>query len=414
MSNSNQTFSFTEFAEELLQVYQSRVAQDWVDGLAFMSTAGGRVDLLKKVQDRTATFLSLSDPQPNYSGASIEAIIGEFGSGKSHLGFLLKYHFISTAPKTLVMHCQMTGDRSVGEVWARALQNLWLSQCGSRIESGIEMSGFDALRNALAKEPPPRAKARLVEVMRKFMRKLDPTFAQDFATALLSGNASLLSEFLTAWIAKEEPLLANEALQVILGVFNHMGLAGRLVFLLDEVEALESLDRSGHCSLCRHFRIFTMILHFVFLACPLFRGYSFRRPNSGETGRELLPSLFGERDRTRYVSAIPSIEKIEVYSLADRYALLLQLTAALNLRCHRNNSSRLRTQHGSNSLAKAANGICAVFTPSSERKSPAKQLDCLFKHTAHQTSPTSYPSTLQIYAKVTPYSEPNQPTLFCC
>lgn len=329
MSNSSQTFSFTEFAEELLQVYQSRVAQDWVDGLAFMSTAGGRVDLLKKVQDRTATFLSLNNPQPDYAGASIEAIIGEFGSGKSHLGFLLKYHFISTAPKTLVMHCQMTGDRSVGEVWARALQNLWLSQCGSRIESGIEMSGFDALRNTLSKEPPPRAKARLVEVTRKFLRKLDPTFAQDFATALLSGNASLLSEFLTAWIAKEEPLLANEALQAILGVFNHMGLAGRLVFLLDEVEALESLDRSGQLLAVQAFQDLHDDFAFRVPGLPALSWIFLSTTKFWETGRELLPSLFGERDRTRKVSAIPAIEKIEVYSLADRYALLLQLTGRL-------------------------------------------------------------------------------------
>lgn len=329
MSNNSQTFSFTEFAEELLQVYQSRVAQDWVDGLAFMSTAGGRVDLLKKVQDRTADFLALGNPQPDYSGASIEAIIGEFGSGKSHLGFLLKYHFISTAPKTLVMHCQMTGDRSVGEVWARALQNLWLSQGGSRIESGIEMSGYDALRKALANEPPPRAKARLVEVTRKFLRKLDPSFAQDFATALLSGNASLLSEFLTAWIAKEEPLLANEGLQAILGVFNHMGLAGRLVFLLDEVEALESLDRSGQLLAVQAFQDLHDDFAFRVPGLPTLSWIFLSTTKFWETGRELLPSLFGERDRTRKVSAIPAIEKIEVYSLADRYALLLQLTGRL-------------------------------------------------------------------------------------
>jgi|APTNR8051073442_1049403.scaffolds.fasta_scaffold01677_6 hypothetical protein len=329
MSSSTQTFSFSEFAEELLQVYQSRVAQDWVDGLVFMSTAGGRVDLLKKVQDRASAFLALDSPQPSYTGAAIEAVVGEFGSGKSHIGFLLKYHFISCAPKTLVIHCQMTGDRSIGEVWSRALQNLWLSEKSSRLSSGVEMSAYDEVKAIFAKEPATAASAKVAQTVRKYLRKLDPAFATDFATALLSPNASLLSEFLTVWVAKEEPLVANEALQAILGVFTTLGIAGRVVFLLDEVEALESLDRKEQLMAVQSFQDMHDDFAFRVPGLPAIYWVFLSTTKFWETGRELLPSFFGERDRTRVISTIPPIEKVEVYSLADRYALLLQLTGRI-------------------------------------------------------------------------------------
>ena len=328
MSNQDQTHSICEFAKELLKVYQARVAQDWVEGLIFMSTSGGRVDILTKTFTRVHDFLSLDRPEPEYSGASMEAVVGEFGSGKSHLGYLMKYHFLSVAENTLVIHCQMTGDRTVGQVLARALQNLWLSGHDSQRASGVEMSAYAKLYNIFAGEPWVR-ETMVARTAKGYLRKLPPAFAEDFSTTVFSNNAHTMSEFLTEWVAKESDLNAVEAFETILGVLARCGVAKRVVFVLDEIEAVSVLDRSGQLAIAQAFQDLHDDFSFRISGLPTFYWIFLSTINFWEEAGKLLPSFFGARDRTRMITPIPGIEKHEVFSLADRYAMLLQLSGRL-------------------------------------------------------------------------------------
>jgi len=326
--HQNQTHSIIEFAGELLKVYQARVAQDWVDGLIFMSTSGGRVDLLRNTINRVQDFLSLDRPEPEYTGASIEAILGEFGSGKSHIGFLLKYHFLSATENTLVIQCQMTGDHTMGQAMARALQNLWLSGHDSQKASGVEMSAYSKLYNTFAGEPWVR-ETMVSRTAKSYLRKLPAAFADDFSTAVFSNNAHTMSEFINEWIAKESDRNAIEGFETILGVLARCGVAKRVIFILDEFESLQVLERSGQLAFAQSCQDLHDDFSFRTPGLPALYWICLCSDNFWQLGEKLLPSFFGRNDRTRATTMIPPMEKHEAFALADRYAMLLQLTGRI-------------------------------------------------------------------------------------
>jgi len=316
-----------QFAEEILRTYEVRTAQDWSYGLIFMCTAGSRIQAFRDIRSRMLNAIQAGDSsRPAFSGIHVEGLLGEFGSGKSHISYLLLHDSLRGIPSCIVMHFQMTGERTLPRVLARLVHSSRLSQPVESQNSEGPRSLFHTVRSRLNLSNSANT-AVAEDIVRKLSGPLSSSFAVEFVAALggLNGedpNAFGMSGFLERWVGSQDSRNAVEAFSTILRVINAIGVATRLVILLDEFEALQGAspeDRSrfvqGLQDLHDDFGGRTSGLPPTFMAL-------FSTPDFWEQAKSILPSMFNEGDRVRRSTRLSGIQQSEILSLVDRYQLL--------------------------------------------------------------------------------------------
>ncbi len=314
-----------KISADMLRVYESRIAQNWDIGLFFMLTAGSRLKIFREIRNRMDIALqSGKQGEPDYAGAHLEAVVGDFGSGKSHLAYLLARDAKAGIPDCLLMNFQMTGDRKLPKV----LQNLLQT---AQLPHGINpfhklRSKFNLANNANI--------SIATNIVRECAGSLDARFADDFVAALRGLNVDVdgnlapqtpLRAFVDQWIGRQDHRKAIDAFLGILRCMKGMEVSSRCVLLIDEFEALEVERPEDY----RHFFQGLQDLHddlggrrqglpSTFIA--LFATSTFL-----ETAEAALPSLFSVGDRLRAKSEMQALEKSEFLALFDRYRSLCYL-----------------------------------------------------------------------------------------
>ena len=313
-----------QFAEEILRTYETRIAQDWIDGLLFMSTAGSRIQVCHGIKERIRTALQVDDGRkPKYAGIHAEGVLGDFGSGKSHMAFLIRHDLVNMGSQCIILHCQMTAERRFSQVLAKLLRSARLSGVPSVLESGIELSAFlklaDALRLSITVNLPIAE-----QIVRSFSGGLPAAFARDFVAALAGGKhgasrATVLVEFIDRWIAKEPSRPALEAFEAILATFQAIEIAPRCLIVLDELEALESVPKDAQLEFVQS----VQDLHDDFATrvrgLPSTFLLLFSAPQFWDIATGLLPSMFGESNRVRRITRLGPMCKSELFGLVDKY-----------------------------------------------------------------------------------------------
>lgn len=316
-----------KFAEDLLRTYGARTAQDWPLGLLFMSTAGSHLQAFRGLRSRMMSAIQADAPgRPAYNGIHVEGLLGEFGSGKSHIAYLLLHDSLHGIPSCLVLHAQMTGDRSLSKVLARLLESGRVGIVDRGPDVDRTVSVFQSMRSRLNLSNPANIQIAQ-QIVRTVAGSLPSAFCADFIGALsaLSPEDSRsfgMSAFLDQWIGSQPERLAVERFGVVVRAIHAAGVVSRMVILLDELEALQQApveERSrflqGMQDLHDNFGGRDSGLPPTFMAV-------FSTPDFWAVARAILPSMFNEGDRVRKSTRLTGIRRAEIYGLVDRYQML--------------------------------------------------------------------------------------------
>jgi hypothetical protein len=316
-----------QFAEEMLRTYEVRTAQDWPFGLLFMCTAGSRLQAFRDIRSRMLNAIQAAETsKPSFGGIHVEALLGEFGSGKSHITYLLLHDSLRGVPSCVVMHFQMTGERALPKVLARLLHSSKLSEPGRATGLGDDRNTLHAVKNRLNltnKSNIPVAE----EIIRKLSGPLPGPFAVELTAALAAlseddPKAFGMSGFLDRWVGSQESRNAVEAFTCIVRLIKSIGIATRLVILLDEFEALQGASPDERSRFLQGLQD----LHDDFGGRspglpPTFMAL-FSTPDFWDQAKSILPSMFNEGDRVRKSTKLGGIQPSELLGLVDRYQLL--------------------------------------------------------------------------------------------
>lgn len=316
-----------QFAEEMLRTYESRTAQDWPIGLLFMSTTGSHLRAFRELRSRMhAAVQADSAARPAFGGMHAEGLLGEFGSGKSHIAYLLLHDSLHGVPDCMVLHTQMTGDRCLPKVLARLLRSARISRAPLSTRPDGTISAFHALRARLNLANPANLGVA-EQILKNVAGGLPPAMASEFMGALsaLQGadtKALGMAAVLDRWVGSQSDRLAVEAFSALIRLFHSTDVTFRLVILLDELEALQGAateERSrfvqGLQDLHDDFGGRSPGLPPTFMAL-------FSTPDFWEQAKAILPSLFNEGDRVRCSTRLTGIRPGELYGLVDRYQML--------------------------------------------------------------------------------------------
>jgi hypothetical protein len=234
------SFDSCGYATELLNVYSTPIALERPDALLFMQVGGQRVAIMKKILKRIRTQLGIGAERPK-PGAHLELLLGDFGCGKSHLGYLIKHDCLTGMAGILAAHIQITNECSWQQIMSAILRNLRLSGVQSEVVGDIEISAYRELLRWCGGQP-----GEVAHLARGAAGALPVEVTVDFARAIAplgtgTPDASTLLRFLDVWVHQAAGKQALHVMEMVFRLFYQLQ-QRRLVLIIDEFEAIESLE----------------------------------------------------------------------------------------------------------------------------------------------------------------------------
>jgi hypothetical protein len=312
------------YATDLLNFYSTPIALERPDALLFMQVGGKRVAIMKQILGRIRAQLGVGCDRPK-PGSHMELLLGDFGCGKSHLGYLIKHDCLTGMPDLMVAHVQITNECSWQTILAAILRNLRLTGAPSEIVADVEISAFRELLRWCGGQP-----GEVAHLARNTTGPLPAEVATDLARSLaplLSANpdSGMLIRFLDAWVLQAGPKQAMQVLQMILRMFYRLQ-QRRLVLIIDEFEAIESLETRRQIETLQCFQDMFDDLSGRLQGLPSAVILLLSTPGWWERSANLLPSMFARGQRVRAISQLPEFSATDVAALVYRYIMLLQLS----------------------------------------------------------------------------------------
>jgi hypothetical protein len=259
-------------------------------------------------------------------GVFFHAVLGDFGSGKSHIGYLLKHDALTCGEELLVTHVQITGESRFPGILAALLRALRVAGESPLSGQGIELSAYRKLYDWTG-----RNEREFRNIIRGNMGNVQVSAANDFAQAVLHAcrpvpEAIPMQQFIESWVARSQPKESLEVFEMIFRVFNFLK-SDRCLMVIDEFEAIQSQREEEARETMQHIQDLHDDLAGRGEGLPATYLLCLSTPAWWTMGRRLLPSLLGEEQRVTKVQTIPSIEKIDVSALLYRYLGLFQLAS---------------------------------------------------------------------------------------
>lgn len=327
---ANNMMSMRDYAREVLRVYSSRIAQDRLDALLYMTVGAGRFRLLNQLVSTMHDFLSLDGNNGTPRGAYLEVVLGEFGAGKSHIGYMHKHSALTCGHELMVAHAQITGEARFPSMLGALLRTLRIAGVESLRMFDIELSAYVKMVEWVG-----GSRRTLEEFLLGRLGNMSRGIVNDLVAALWAlqepnRDASALQMFIDAWVAKADPKTALQTFEFIMATFSELK-CDRCSLLIDEFEALESLTREEQLAALQSLQD----LHDDFAGrkdgLPAVHMIIFSTEKWWNAAAGMLPSLCGRGDRTRGVASIPDLNKLDVAGLVHRYLSLMQL---IETNCH--------------------------------------------------------------------------------
>jgi|GEM_PF-3461278 len=313
-------------ASKILEMYSRRIALDDIDGLLYMTVGSQRLKLVADLTRRMNVELQLKQQSTRMrsGGAYLEAVLGDFGCGKSHIGYLLQHNALCAEAEVLVARCQMTGEMTFSLLLAAILRSLRVSGSESIESHDIEISAYRKLT-----EWAGGGEQDLTELIRGQLLNLPQAVATALSNALKAvarpqPDAAPLQEFLSTWVERSEPRVALAVFEQILRLFSRVQVT-RVCLIIDEFEALSAAPEQQLKETLQYLQA----LHDDFAAgrseLPSLYAVFLSTDDFWQLGSAKMPSLLRAGDRVRRTSGIPNISKLEIMGLMERYMTLHML-----------------------------------------------------------------------------------------
>ena len=325
--------SIAQHAEAILTTYSSPIATESVEALIYMTVGSKRIQLLNALTSRTITKLKIGQ-NTSLSGVLLDVVLGEYGSGKSHIGYLLKHNALTCGSEMLIAHVQITGEATFSSMLAALLRSIRIAGVPSLLSQDIEISAYRQIFKWCGGDV-----AKMTEVVKKAAGNISPAAPIDFARAIAeiarpTPNVAVMQQFLQAWINESDPKPALECFEMVFRLFRTLN-SDRCLLLVDEFEAIQSIEPQGRIQVLQAIQD----LHDDFsgrkAGLPATHLIFFSTRDWWEKAGNILPSLMGVGQRVKKVFQIPDIEDLDVAALIYRYIGLYQIARQTGSTTHR-------------------------------------------------------------------------------
>ena len=246
--------AITNYANAILSTYATPIALDRLEPIVCMTVGAGRIKLLNDLYSRICHSLACGGVEGDPSfGMRMEAITGEFGAGKSHIGYMLKQNVLSVMEEVLVAHVQITGAARFQESLASILRSLQISGQHSYVANGVEVSAYRQLFAWYG-----NGEQGVYQSARGLCGNLSDSAARYFARAVMNvardpNNSANLQQIFDAWVANVEPRAALEMFMLVMRLFVGVRVS-RLVLIIDEFEAIQHLPSNEQRAILQSFQ----------------------------------------------------------------------------------------------------------------------------------------------------------------
>jgi len=313
--------NLSSYARMILKTFESPVASGAkMDAMLYMTVGSERIQLVHKVTKRYRTLLDMGR-ENRTPRVVMDAVLGHFGTGKSHMGFLLKHDGLTCGQEELlVSHHQISGDSHFSSIIAGWLRNLRLAGVPSIVDNGVDLSAYMKLVKWCGND------SNLRNVIIGNSGKLEPALVQDLHIALrMLGQRTPISsgifQFIENWVVKSPPEQAREVFKTILSIFCFLK-CERLLLFLDEFEQLRIHPQPEQLQALLNIQGLHDEIFINGQVFPSIYLLILSTPDWWQTVSEICPSF---TQRLARVNSLPQIEQIDVTALLYRYLSLYQL-----------------------------------------------------------------------------------------
>lgn len=321
--------SIAKYAQSLLTSFETPIASDRLDALVYMMVGSARVRTLSDLTTRMKRFFAIGKNSP-HPGIFWEAVLGEFGAGKSHIGYMLKHNALTMGNNVLVAHVQITGEADFNATLAALLRNLRLSGASSVQAYGVDLGAYAQIFRWCG------GSAQQVQLLcQSAVGNLPPAVGNDFALAVIEagtgkGQSGSLQRFIEAWVMRTQPKEALETFELVMRVFARLKVR-RLALIIDEFEAMQSLQEQHRLQVLQGFQD----LHDDFAGrmpdLPSTYLVAFSTRDWWERAGNILPSLIAANQRVKVVTPIPDVDDMDIVALFYRYLGLYTMSRAIDV-----------------------------------------------------------------------------------
>ncbi len=316
--------SIAKYAQSLLTTFDTPIASDRLDGLVYMMVGAARVRTLSDLSSRMRQFLQPGS-SASHPGTHWEAVLGEFGSGKSHIGYMLKHNALTMGNNVLVAHVQITGEAQFNAALAAMLRNLRLSGASSQQAYGVELGAYAQIFRWCGS-----SSQQVQQLCQSAVGNLPAAVGADFAIAVCEagtgkGGSGSLQRFIDAWVVRSEPRQALDVFEMMMRVFACLKVC-RLVIIVDEFEAMQALQEQVRLQVLQGLQDMHDDFAGRMPGLPSTFLVAFSTRDWWEKAGNILPSL---NQRTKVVTPIPDIDDMDIVALFYRYLSLYTLSRSL-------------------------------------------------------------------------------------
>lgn len=200
-----ETISVADYASGVLDLFERPTAQKRVDALLYMTVGAARIKIVHDVTLRMRDHLRVGDRMAAPSGLLFEGILGDFGLGKIHIGYLLNHNELTSGTEMLVSHVHITGEAGFQRELACILRSMRIAGHTSSRSFDIELSTFIKLYDWAGKNPKA-----LRDVSVSLVGNLPPIAATDFADSIVHAvqnnwNGTMVQNYIENWVARATP-----------------------------------------------------------------------------------------------------------------------------------------------------------------------------------------------------------------
>ena len=324
--------AIASYANAIINTYTTPIALDRLEPIVCMTVGAGRIKLINDLYSRICGALACGGAggSPSF-GIRMEAITGDFGEGKSHIGYMLRQNIFSVEEDVLIAHVQITGAARFQDTLASILRALQLSHRTPFSANGVEVSAYRQLFQWYG-----HSEQGVFNAARSFLGNLPEAAARDLARGVLdlagdTTNASTLQLTLDAWVAKAEPRAAIEMFLLVLRLFVGVRVS-RIVLIVDEFEAIQHVHEDQRRAILQSFQDFHDALSKQEAGSLSAYLVLFATDHWIKQVDAILPS-FGSGNRLRRASPIPNLCATDVRALVYKtfYFYLMSNDSAVSL-----------------------------------------------------------------------------------
>ncbi len=308
------------FAQMISSTSLTPIALDNTAALVCMTVGLNRLKLFNSIYERISNWFCLDDSsqEPVYR-LEAEAIAGEYGSGKSHISYMIKNSLLSQDIELLLAHCQITSAAAnYQDILCEILCNLRISSAPSQVESGVEISAYINLFGWYGGNYD-----LFLNSIRRSVGNIDSAIITDFAYSLSmlaqdTSNVIYLQKCLDSWVRNSDPQKATEVFFLILSLFQKVSVQ-RFALVIDEFEAISHLPDLKKREILQHFQnLYDKLTQQAAgpMSCYMLLFTTEDWLNQLDM---ILPSL-GRRNRIRRWSPIPDLTEADIRALVYKNA----------------------------------------------------------------------------------------------